>query len=346
MNKLILVLAISAALLVPAEAQIGAAPPPASPLKIGGYFSADFYLGQPESGYSNGSFENPAGGVFLAADWTPNFGARLEFSLAQGARVEILQALAELRASAAFQLKVGLFLVPFGRYNESRRPFETGLVLDPYPVGDLFPASWRDLGAVLSGRLGRFEYAAFIGNGLGEAESPAGGQQFRDNNEDKGWGGRIGYALSQNLALGGSYYRGKIDAANARRETLWGYDAVWQSESFRLTGEYVKAEVENPAPYPQGSGEGFFGLLTFRLGRVSPVVAYESISYEDPFHGPGFGGPETPGEGIARDRTRWSLGFVYMPYPGIRLKLEYDLNREPEPQIRDNVLRIQIAVHF
>ena len=338
--------AIVAALVLPASAQLPRAAPEATPVKIGGYLSAEYLKGQAASGYFQGSFENARGGVLLFGDWASRLGGALEFALTQDGRGELVQAWADVRASEAFQVKVGLFLVPFGRYNESRRAFQTLLVFDPYPVSDLFPESWRDIGAVLSGRLGRFQYSAYLGNGLAEGETLASGRPLHDNNKDKGRGGRAGYAFSPNLEVGASYYHGRVDEADSRAETLWGADLVWVSNSGRLTGEYIKAEIQNPSPFSPGRAEGYFAMLTLDFGALTPLVAYETLSYEDPFHGPGFGGPDVPGAGISRDLTRWAFGAVYAPHPNLRLKIEYDVNREGGGEVRNNILRVQAAVHF
>jgi opacity protein-like surface antigen len=337
-TRLFLVLTLAAGIAAPAAAQ--------TEPKFGGYLSAEYLHAQVSSGGREGSFENARGGVLFSGDWTPRFGFALEFVLDAAGPVKVEQAWALVRASDAFQVRAGLYLVPFGRYNESRRAYQTTLVLDPYPVGDLLPASWRDIGAVLEGRIGRLHYAAHIGNGLAEGETLAAGQQFRDNNKNKGHGMRATFSLSETLEIGGSYYLGLADAANSRREKLWGADLVWGTEGFRLVGEYVKAEIRNPEPFAAGEAEGYFLILTFKLGPLTPLVAYEALAYDDPFHGTGFAGPEEPGEGIARDEVRWALGFVYPLHPNVLLKFEYDWNREKGLKVRNNVLRIQAAIHF
>jgi len=92
---------------------------------------------------------------------------------------EIEQAWMGWTYSAAFRVRLGLFLVPFGRMNEANRPYQTMLVAFPYPYGEVFPASWREIGAMLEGQTGIFRYSAYIGNGLAEADTTASGQQIQ-----------------------------------------------------------------------------------------------------------------------------------------------------------------------
>lgn len=314
--------------------------------RISGYFSFDYLKGQTQSPFARGSIENLRAGFMFSGEWTPIFSYALEIQTKQSMNFEIEQAWAGFTPSAAFSLKMGLYLVPFGKYNTAARPFQTSLVEDPYPVGEFFPASWRDLGLLAEGKIGFFSYSAYLGNGLAETESLATGQQFQDNNKDKGKGLRLGFFPSQNLEVGASYYTGKFDAANKRTVSLQGLDATWTATNINLKAEYSRAIIENPASFSQGKAEGYFVLLWINLGGLSPLVSYEKSKVEDPFHGLGFSGPLQAGLGIFRNHSRWAFGFVYSAHENILVKLEYDLNREADLELKDNVFRAQIAVHF
>jgi len=317
-----------------------------SPLRVSGYFSADYAQEQRPGGGWEGTFTDARGGVLFSGEWSANFSFAFEIAAVPEFELTVEQAWALVKFSEALQVRAGLYLVPFGRYNETRRPFQTTLVLDPFPVGRLFPASWRDLGLVLTGRLGRLGYSGYLGNGLAEGETLAAGQQFRDHNPDKGRGGRLTYRLAQNLEVGASYFTAKVDLAGGRRQKAWGADILWGSDAFRVVGEYAKVEIANPEAFAPGVGEGYFGMVSFKLGPLLPVASYEALSYRDPYHGPGFGGPGVPGAGIARTETRWALGLVYPLHPNVLLKGEYDFNREKEEDLRTEAFRVQVAVRF
>ncbi len=337
MNKRILifiVLGISAA---------GAA---SAQLRINGYFSVDFLKGQTQSPFAKGSVENIQAGLIFSGEWTPQFSYALEVQTKESMKPEIEQAWAGFTASDAFRVKLGLYLVPFGKYNTAGRAFQTSLVNRPYPVGEFFPPSWRDLGILAEGKIGFFSYSVYLGNGLAEAESLPAGQQFKDNNKDKGKGGRLGFFPSQNLEVGASYYTGKYDDSNERTLSLQGLDATWTAQNFNLTAEYSRALIDTPSPFSQGKAEGFFVLLWINLGTLSPIVAYEKSKYEDAFHGVGYAGPLQTGLGIFSNHNLWAFGLVYSVHENFLLKIEYDLNRETNPELKDNVFRAQVAVHF
>ena len=320
--------------------------PAAAQVKTNGYFSLVYGQGQRQSDISRGSFGDIQAGLVLSGEWATRFAYALEIRSRDVAHFEIEQAWAAFHWSDAVQIRVGLYLIPFGKYNQSARPFQTPLVQAPLPVSEVFPSSWREIGLLIEGKSGFLVYSAYIGNGLAEGENLGAGQQFADNNRDKGRGGRLGFLLSAAFEVGVSYYSGKIDAENDRGLTLKGVDLTWSDTSLRLSGEYVKAEIENPAPFSRGTAEGWFALGSFDIGSLAPFVAYEKINYEDAFHGPGFAVPMTPGLGLSDKRSLWAFGIVATVHPNILLKFEYDLNKESGLELKNNVFRAQAAVHF
>lgn len=335
-NRFLSVLVLVGFLVIPAAAQV----------RTNGYFSLNYGQGQSQSAFSRGSFQEAQAGLVLSGEWPPRFAYALEVRSRDVTRFEIEQAWASFRWSDTVQIKVGLYLVPFGKYNQSARPFQTRLVLAPLPVGEIFPSSWREIGLLVEGKSGFLVYSAYLGNGLAEGENLRAGQQFMDNNRDKGRGGRLGLHLSDAFEVGVSYYSGKIDAENDRGQTLKGVDLSWSDARLHLSGEYIKAEIENPAPFSRGTAEGWFALGSFDIGSLSPFVAYEKFNYEDAFHGPGFAGPLTAGLGLFDKRSLWALGIIATVHPNILLKFEYDLNLESDLELKNNVFRAQAAVHF
>ena len=325
---------------------IGLAASAGAQVRLAGYFSADYTQPTGKSSGRAGSFENPAAGLILSGDWAPQFNYALELRTGADWKPEIEQAWAGWTGSELFRARMGLFLVPFGRYNEANRPFQTMLAAFPYPYGEAHPASWREIGAVLEGRYGLLRYAAYIGNGLGEASVLAAGQQFRDNNKNKGLGLRISLSLSQELEVAGSYYRGKQDAANERNLTLLGGDLAWVTKNVRFTAEYTRADTVNPSPFAAGRAEGWFIQLGLNFGSLTPVIAYQKSKSDDPFHGLGWTSAAAAGAGVLADHNRWALGATYALNAAILLKFEYDIQKDILLDRKDNVLRVQAAVHF
>lgn len=318
----------------------------AAQVRLNGYFSADYTQTPDRGGGRMGSFENPAAGLIVSGEWTPQFNYVLELRTGAEWKPEIEQAWAGWAYSDAFRARLGLFLVPFGRTNEANRPYQTVLVAFPYPYGEAHPSSWREIGVMVEGRTGIFRYAAFIGNGLAEAATLADGQQFRDNNKNKGLGLRASLTLSQELEVAGSYYRGRQDAANTRNLALYGVDAAWVTKNVRCTAEYTRADVDNPSPFGRGRAEGWNVQLGLNFGQLTPVASYSKSKTSDPFHGLGWTAAGGAGDGILANHDRWAIGANYALHANILLKLEYDIQKDTILGRKDNVLRVQAAIHF
>lgn len=330
-----------------AAALLALVPRPASAqVRLNGYFAAEYLQGQSQSPWKVGTFGGAQAGLIISGEWSQQFGYTLELRARGVAQPEIEQALASWIWSQAFQAKLGVYLVPFGRYNAADRPFQTLLIDSPYGVAETRPRSWRDIGVVAEGDLGFVRYAAFLGNGLAEAATPAGGQQWRDNNKNKGWGGRLSFPISQEMDLGLSYYLGKQDEAGDRRLRLFGADAGWTTANISCQAEYTRADIDNPSGFAAGRVEGWFVLLGLTFGSFRPAASYQSSKADDPFHGAGWGGPLFPGEGLSWNHSRWTLGLSYALHPNVQIKLEYDWQKEKGAALDDNVLRVQAAVHF
>jgi len=315
--------------------------------KTSGYLSFGYVKGEKESEFYYGTFHNPSVGLMFFDEIVAkvNFFAELRFQ--EGDTFELDQAWVGINPSESFNLRFGLYLVPFGKYNESSRPHETMLITVPLNVESLYPRRWRDIGILTQGRWGGLIYSAYIGNGLAESQDLKGGQQFKDNNRDKGKGVRIGWMLQQGFEVGYSHYQGKFDDGNTRKLIMHGFDATWvTTEGFQILAEYANAQIENPEEFSDGKVEGYFVQCSFVIESLRPVLSYQKLKYTDRFHGPGFMGLESSGEGISIDKSRWALGLVFVLSQKLLLKVEYDWNKEGEAKLKDNALYLQMAYSF
>lgn len=313
--------------------------------KPGGYLSFEFIKGQAQSGASQGSFQNLRGGLFFAGDLGEKFDFMFEMGLKSESKLEMEQASVGFKLAVESDLRLGLFLVPFGKYNESNRPHQTALVRAPLNLAGVTPSSWRDIGLVVRGRMGFLRYVAYLGNGLGEKDGAAAGQLFKDNNKDKGKGGRLGFIAGQGFEVGVSYYSGKYDETNALRLTLEGADLTWISNDYEVRGEFTKAVWKNPAGAPDGRSDGYFVLMALNFGKLQPVVSFQRLNRGDSSPGARLlvseEGPETLGL-----RSRWAFGLRYFMSPTFLVKAEYDMNKEKGYALRNNVVQIQAALSF
>lgn len=313
--------------------------------QIAGYLSLEYIKGQEQSDAYLGSFRNSQLGLVFFGDIALKFDYAAELRYEE-TQIRIEQAWVRYKPSESFTLSVGIFLVPFGEYNQTNRPYQTSLINPPLLVEEMYPSRWRELGILIEGRMSSLFYSAYIGNGLGENEDLRRSQQFEDNNKDKAIGARAGVFLSQNLAVALSYCRGKYDEDNSRYLTFQGADLVWETEDFRIFTEYSKAKLENPEPYSSGEVEGYFVQVSFDIDNLRPVVSYQYLEYNDPFHGPGFVRPSYPGGGILEEKSRWSFGLVFFLSPKLLCKLEYDSNREKDFELLNNTISAQVALGF
>lgn len=334
------------ALVLAALAAVAGMPAQAQ-LQINGYFSFRYEKGQAQSDVPQGAFDGARAGLFFSGLIEKVIDYNFEVRFDSPNLLNMQEAWVGYRPSDAFHLKLGLYLVPFGTYNTASRPYETPLIRTPLPQEALYPESWRDLGALAEGKLGIFQYAVYLGNGLREAEDLASGQQFGDNNRSKVLGGRLAVTLSRGFDVGASYHRGRFDDAGERRLTLYGAHVSWTAEGFKIIYEYDKARIDNPSGFARGDVTGHLVLGSLSWQGLSPVFSYQKLEYADPFHGAGFSGlPETAGAGIAAAVSRWTVGLMFTPVQALMVKVEYDLNREKLAEVKNNVLSAQVALRF
>lgn len=344
----ILTLALALALAPSASAQFPAQTQTQTTLvpKVSGYLFLDFSQGQDDSPFSNGRVGGLGAGFFLTGQLSSQFTYNLEARYSTESQVEVDQAWIAFAASPSIQITAGEFFVPFGKYNEASRPHETLYINVPLVFEFAYPQRWRELGLEGQANWSWLTVKAYAGNGLAEAATVADAQQFGDNNANKAWGGRLGLKPDQTLDLGVSYYQGKYDSLDQRWLRILGADLSWVTQDYQVLGEYVRTRNDNPSPSAQGVVEGFYALVAINYQNFFPMVSFQKVKDTDPFHGAGWAAPDTPGEGIALNKTRWAIGLVYQPVNIVRLKAEYDFNKDSGLTLKENVFSLQVAASF
>jgi hypothetical protein len=297
-----------------------------------GYFSFSYLQGRGEGEAARGSLEGLEGGLALTGLLTMTMDYRLEVRSRSEASFALVEAWLGFNLAKAFNVRAGLYLVPFGRYNRLNRPHENLFIQSPLVFEEAYPAGWRDLGLSASGQVSFVLYALSLGNGLGEDAEGAPAQQFRDNNGSKDVCGRLGIRWRQGIETAVSYSRQVFSSEGARHADYLGADASWVTENYHVLGEFVRAEREEAAGGRRTS-EGWHVLLALDYKALWPTVGYQSLK-------------TTPPEGPAAKRTRWTLGLAWAVFPGAWLKAEYAWNREPGAEIADDLLSLQLAASF
>jgi len=314
-------------------------------VQTGGYLSFSFLKGQELSGVSQGSFQDIRGGALATGELGQGFSFLVEARFRSESTLDLEQAVAGFKLGASGDLRLGLFLVPFGKYNESNRPQQTVLVATPLSLEAAYPESWRDIGLTAQGRIGFLRYAAYLANGLGEKDGAAAGQSFKDLNKDKAKGGRFGFIVDEGFEVGASYYTGKYDRNGALRLVLEGVDLTWVTKDYEVRGEYTRGRWKNPGGAPDGKADGFFGLVALYFGKLQPVASFQRWNPGDAGAGLRLvaleGGPET-----LAVRSRWALGARYYLSPTFIIKAEYDINREKGLALKNNLVLVQAAISF
>jgi len=324
---------------------LGLTLPAVAQYKLNGYLSAQYQNGEGNSDSPDGAYGQVRAGLMFSGTAATIFNYGLEVRFKSENQLEIEEAWAGVGNASSFRLRLGLYLVPFGKYNTANRPHQNPFIQTPLLQEHLYPESWRDIGLLTEGKWGGLGYSFYLGNGLGEGQDLQEGQQFEDNNGEPCAGGRAFFTLGQDFEVGGSYYRGKYDDLGERDLELWGIDASWESQSFLITYEYGKADIHNPAEYSRGLTEGHFVLASLTLSQLTPFVSYQALKYIDPYHGVDYLNPMLAA-GIAKDVNRWAVGLVFSPAPSFLLKAEYDFNGETVIEIDNDIFLAQVAVLF
>ena len=315
-------------------------------IRTNGYLAAEYIKSQELGAYPGGNFQNSLFGFVISGQLSTRVSFLAEVSLIQGSDIEISQAWVGLQSSRYFNLKMGLYQVPFGFYNENNLPHQTVFINPPLNINYLFPFTWREIGVVAEGMLSGLNYTLYTGNGLAEGEYLNLSQQFQDNNANKSVGGRFRFPFGSGVDAAYSYYRGKYDNEDNRNLILQGVNVVWDADSVILTFEYTRARIENPEGFSEAKADGYFIQSVVSIGSLRPVVSYQTLTYNDDFHGAGFFDSSNPGSGISFEKNRWTLGVVYTISQNMFFKFEYDFNLEDDNSVEDNMYSFQVALSF
>lgn len=264
----------------------------------------------------------------------------------RGGAIEFEQGYIDYIINDYVNMRAGVILIPFGKYNLKHFAPFTDLSDRPLVALQIIPTDWSEAGAGLFGSVpltDRFvlSYEAYLINGLSDDISDEGLRDARpgfgsDNNNNKAAVGRMALNPFHGIELGLSGYFGQYDKED---NDLSGFALDWEGEygPFELIGEYALFDPESglnkdgiPVPaflkgfYIQTNYHFWPKLLndTF-LGRkfVSPtftaVFRYNAIEIDD---------DGDVGSGDNRERG-YTIGLNYRPVETFVMKLEYQINQ-------------------
>lgn len=192
---------------------------------------------------------------------------------AGGGEAKVEQAWMDYLINEAINLRGGIILVPFGKFNLLHDSDLQDLTERPLVVRRVIPSTWQEAGAGLYGDLHIGEsfgwetladfglnYEVYSINGLDEDISDSGFRNAKgtnggvnDLNNNKAFVGRLGMQLLKELEVGLNGYYGRFgrsgNSTSNGNDTLFGIgsDITFKKGPFELVGDYAYFGLEDGA---------------------------------------------------------------------------------------------------
>ncbi len=177
---------------------------------------------------------------------------------------------------------------------------------------------------------------------------------FREVNNDKAFGGRIGLSFpTLGLIIGASALgNGAYDPTGREDLTFIDFDANYHRGNWDVRFEY--ARIDQQTPFGPIDREGYYLQAAYRnyrsihpfWGKLEGVVRYDWVDFEGidlAVTGLDFGTRER----IPIDRERYTAGLNYYFYPTLILKLAYEFNNERDfIELDDDGFLAQLTIGF
>lgn len=281
----------------------------------------------------------------------------LEPSEGTGGELELEQAYLDFFVKPYFNLRAGMVLTPIGIVNERHEPPSFNGVERPFVETKIIPTTWRELGAGVTGDLGRgFRYRGYMTSALDatrfDAESGIGGgvtKGFESSMRNPAKSIRVEYTGVRRLTSGISYYTGltgfNLNALNPRLDMLE-LDARYSYKRFDMRGLFVNSWL---------SKAGELNRQMQLMTGVSPNVASQMRGY---YFEPGFhvlprretfdlvafaryeryNTQQVMPAGYLPlqqfNRSTWVTGITFKPTPDVAVKFDYNFNNNESAVVR------------
>ena len=245
--------------------------------------------------------------------------------------------------SEAFALRAGLVLVPMGLINEMHEP--TTFLAGSRPVTEqrILPTTWRENGIGAHGTVGQLEYSAYTITSLnGEKFSKQGVRSGRQKGnkagaDDMAIVGRLDWAASENLTVGGSFFYGNTghdgvngdgDTIPSLHTTIYELHAELQVGGFQARALYAAADIEDTEAFNTNTGanlaQGMAGyyaevgydVFTGSEQALIPFVRFENIDTQQDMAS-GFTAD------AAQEDTILTFGLHYRPIDQVVIKADF-----------------------
>jgi hypothetical protein len=294
-------------------------------------------------------------------------------------KVELDQGWIEYTVNELFKARVGVVLVPFGRYN--LEPFDPIQEFTARPIlaKKVIPTVWSEAAAGFTGRAtlgsgsgdGWFkdaavEYQAFILNGLDnhvsdqEGLREARGSFHRDNNHNKAVVGRVLTKLRPGLEVGVSGYYGSYDNTGKKMRGV-DVDLKITQGPFELLAEVASFDLDPGGRSVSPTNSSGIVPSSLRGGYIEGRYRFWFDRLKGTWLGRGFDDPkftaliryeqaavansDLPIGQPANRESRLSIGMNYRPVPTVAFKVEYQFNRtQNEPLVNGNNNGVALSV--
>jgi hypothetical protein len=285
----------------------------------------------------------------------------LEHALVEGGEekgeLALEQAYLDFLFKPYLNFRAGMLLAPVGLINERHEPPSFNGVERPLVETFIIPSTWRDIGAGITGDLGRgFRYRSYLMGGLDATgfsaeEGLRGGRQsgFRSSFRNPAKVFRIEYSGLQRLALGASIYTGSA-GFNLRtvhpRVDLFSFDGrfsrgpfdfrgllahVWIRRAGELNDALRRQVGFNPNIARRMIGYYFEPAFHVLPRRVrNDLILFTRYEKYDTQHRMPDGFLPLP----QFNRSAWFLGATFKPVPDVALKFDYVFHRSASRVIR------------
>jgi hypothetical protein len=292
--------------------------------------------------------------AFYASGWAKEniyyFGEfELEHGGTGGSNTFVEQAYLDYWITPNLAVKVGAMLTPFNRFDEFHDPLLNTIITRPQMSREIGVSAWKDVGVDFHGYFNlnpqlSASFDLYTINGLGSGSNLRGSRQYRDNNEDKAFGGRLNLMIQNFLEIGGSVYNGAWDDEGKYDLNMIGGHFLLNTQFADFYGEYAKATSENPTGSEDGDISGFF-IQASRLikNKYRPTIRFGELDYLDT--GNIMGRSASKGN---KDLQEIAFGFSFYPTSKVAFKVEYTLFKEGDRvSEKDNdQLGLQTAIKF
>ncbi len=244
-------------------------------------------------------------------------------------------------------LRIGAMLTPFNRFDGFHGPIENLLITRPQMSREIGVSAWKEVGINFHGNIFLHNsfyltYDLYAINGLGAGSRLRKSRHYRDNNDAKSLGFRLAGVIADRVEMGASYYSGAWDDDGEYNLSLLGVHFLGNLGDFSLFAEYSRSDSENPDPYENGIGEGYFIQGSYLIAdKFRPTIRYGTLDYLD--NGALLGRKPTD-----YDTMVMALGFNFYLTRAIVFKFEYDVIMEGDRKDKkdNNLLALQAAVRF